>query len=389
MHLTATMSDRRFSTILTKPALRPKTKLDISDAESTIELAIALTTSQEETSQLKRMFRKLFATSVTGTSGKKEKPIKAKKKLMPDEMGHLLMGEFFGDSPKAPKIPKNKIEKLKKENLKRTKRAVIILSPTPTQLPSFLSRDIFSKGAKGGNHRGRDSAFSSISSLESLQPIAAPALGPSTSSIKLSIREYERLRSLTRRVKRGLMKQEYLTGHLSINLVELLLRKEKQITQARYVRVSKREHREAMLGAIFMGRERAGRVFGRKALLLQHSQGVLAQLREMLELNVSPVGGGLVKMNISPETIHDFVAALQSDVSLQRKEDDKLISVVQNGCAEKNFSAGVNDQITSKRFVQFVQERVEVISTCYKRIDTLVEDIDAIQKHLGALGIIV
>lgn len=389
MHTTANMVDRRFSSILTKPALLPDSKLDISDAESTIELAIALTANQEQTSQLKRMFRKLFATSLTRTSAKKEKPVKAKKQLTPDEMGNQLMGEFFGDSPKAPKISKNKYEKLKKANPKKTKSAVIVLSPAPTQLPGFLRKDIFNKTHKGGEHRGRDSAFSSISSLESIHPIPTPALGPSTSSIKLSINEYERLRSLARRVKRGLARQEYLTGHLSINLVELLLRKEKQITQVRYVRVTKRERREAMLRAIFMGRERAGRVFGRKAFLLQHSQGVLAQLREMLELNVSPVGGGLVDMNVSPETIHDFVAALQSDLALQRKEDDKFISVVRNGCAEKRFLAGVNDKITTRRFFQFVQDRVQVISSCYKKIDTLVEDIDAIQKHLGALGIIV
>jgi hypothetical protein len=361
--------DRRFSTFTMEPLLaagKPIVSQPISSMASTIPAA----------SQIKKQsrFKLILKAILPGSSTQKPSH-------RPEELDDHLWSTVVYSSTKPLAPPKKKTQIQKKDGPKTG--AVIVLSPRPTQLPGFRRRDIFSKNLRGEG--GRDSKFSSISSLASLQPKLS--FGPSSTSIKLSIFDYERLRSLTRRLRRGLMKQEWLSGTLSNNVVQLLGRKEKQISQIRDIRRLRREDRDTMVRVIFMAKEQAGRIFLRKAVLLQHSQGVLAQLREMLELNVSPVGDGFIEMHISPETIYDFFTTLQADLTLQAQLDEDLLNMVKKGCADRRFSSNINDKIITDHFMQFVGERVAVLKACYERTGTIVKQICALHQDLGALTV--
>jgi hypothetical protein len=172
-----------------------------------------------------------------------------------------------------------------------------------------------------------------------------------------------------------LKKQEYLTTHLSNNLVFLFGRKERQIE--RWKRV-KKEDREVLLGAVFRVKEGAGRVFLRKAVFLQRSCSVLAQLEENLtppnqetHSEDSASGSSSGGVEISPETIRDFIGMLHADLGNQKALDVLLRQIVCGPSVETWGIKSVNERIMIKRFVQFVEGRLALLQGVYERLESV------------------
>ncbi len=134
---------------------------------------------------------------------------------------------------------------------------------------------------------------------------------------------------------------------------------------------------------LFHAKESAGRIFLRKAVFLQRSLGVLAQLRDMVEKNWDrDTSGFMVVLEVSPETIHDFVITLNADLKLQQHLDEELLMLISKGAEDKRFRATVNDKIMTERFVQFLADRVKVLLTSYEQTAKLTAKVeDMAQGH--------
>jgi hypothetical protein len=275
----------------------------------------------------------------------------------------------------------------KKAELSANAKTLKKLGPVTVNppLPSFSHGSIFTTKGKG---KGKsipsihDSKFSSISSLPSLASLALPSstsnrTSTSTPLLHLSPPALRILHSFLRRLKRGLKKQEYLTTHLSNNLVFLFGRKERQIEG--WKRVTKAD-REVLLGAVFRVKEGAGRLFLRKAVFLQRSWGVCAQLEECFmppnhhdthskDKNSAAGPSSSSGVEISPETIRDFIGMLHADLGNQKALDGLLRQIVCGPEVERWGVKSVNERITIKRFVQFVEGRLALLGDVYERLE--------------------
>jgi hypothetical protein len=137
------------------------------------------------------------------------------------------------------------------------------------------------------------------------------------------------------------------------------------------------------LGAVFRVKEGAGRVFLRKAVFLQRSWSVLAQLEENLappnnqdtnlKDNNNVVAGPSSEMEagaeVSPETIRDFIGMLHADLGNQKALDVLLRQLVCGPEVERWGVKSVNEQIMIKRFVQFVEGRLALLDGVYESLD--------------------
>jgi hypothetical protein len=189
------------------------------------------------------------------------------------------------------------------------------------------------------------------------------------------------LHSSLRRLKRGLKQQEYLTTHLSNNLVFLFGRKERQIEGWKRV---KKEDREILLRAVFRVKDGVKRVFLRKAGFLLRSLSVLAQLEENLtppkdllqdthseDSTAGPSSVMEAGVEISPETIRDFIGMLHADLGNQKALDVQLRQIVCGPSVETWGVRSVNERITVKRFVQFVEGRLDLLEGVYERLESV------------------
>jgi hypothetical protein len=312
-------------------------------------------TSNPQGSRFKRILKKIF--------GPSNRP-----RLTPEELGDRLNAQFY---PGSLPIVRGTEQKNGKGRGTATASGVIVRSPNPTPLTTFGNQDPFTRGSAG-----HDSKFGSISSLSSLHK-------PPPTSITFTLDSLLRLQSLIRRTKRSYERQEYLTKNLSANLIHQLLRKKCQLQNPLASRRIKPEDKAAMNRDLFHAKESAGRIFLRKAVFLQRSLGVLAQLRDMVEKNWDrDTSGFMVVLEVSPETIHDFVITLNADLKLQQHLDEELLMLISKGAEDKRFRATVNDKIMTERFVQFLADRVKVLLTSYEQTAKLTAKVeDMAQGH--------
>jgi hypothetical protein len=372
--------DRRFSTLLAGIDPLPES----NDSRLSI---VAPSLSSKASSRLKRFLSSLLPTTP---------PTSEKLLTTSDVITQRLLNRGYDDIP-TPKSTKKRPQ-TGKDNKRlgnsktKSKGPVVVLPPTSNALvnPALPTRHRgkFARAFRGGDDGSRDSKFSSISSLASLQSISK--FGLSVSPINITYQQFSQLRSLNRRLKRSLLKQAYLTEHLSINFEHLLTRKEKQVMQLYTMRRIRLHDREAMLRGLFLGKEHASKIFLRKAILLQHSHGVLAQLGELIELNAYPTDekSGLIEMRVSAETIQDFLAKLQIDIVGQRQMNGELEKMVKRGCANKAFLLNLTERIITERFNQFVTERLVILNASYENYGSIVRQLGALQRTLGTLGLI-
>jgi hypothetical protein len=136
-----------------------------------------------------------------------------------------------------------------------------------------------------------------------------------------------------------------------------------------------------LLGAVFRVKEGAGRVFLRKAVFLQRSWGVVAQLEENLmpphhntnlkdrDSAAGPSSEMETGIEISPETIRDFIGMLHADLGNQKVLDGLLSQIVCGPEVERWGVKSVNERIMIKRFVQFVEGRLALLDGVYDNLD--------------------
>lgn len=158
-------------------------------------------------------------------------------------------------------------------------------------------------------------------------------------------------------------------------------RKERQIEGWKRV---KKEDREILLGAVFRVKEGVGRVFLRKAGFLQRSWSVLAQLEENLtppnhvlkdthseDVAAGPSSMMEIGVEVSPETIRDFIAMLHADLGNQKALDAQLRQIVCGPSVETWGVKSANERIMVKRFVQFVEGRLALLEGVYERLESV------------------
>jgi len=117
-----------------------------------------------------------------------------------------------------------------------------------------------------------------------------------------------------------------------------------------------------------------GRVFFRKAVFLQRSWSVLAQLEESLtppNQDTQSEGSSSIGVGISPETIHDFIGMLRADLGNQKAWDALLRQIVCGPSVETWGVKSVNERIMIKRFVQFVEGRLALLRGVYEKLESV------------------
>jgi hypothetical protein len=328
-------------------------------------------------SGLRSRLRNFFSSSPTLPSKQKTSPSTSKTQRRASSLLSITLSTSSS----------NRRTSTKKAELGTNVKILKKLGPVTVNppLPSFSHGSIFTTKGKGKSTSSiHDSKFSSISSLPSLASLALPSSTSnhtSTHLIHLSFPTLQILHSSLRRLKRGLKKQEYLTTHLSNNLVFLFGRKERQIEGWKRI---KEEDREILLGAVFRVKEGVGRVFLRKAGFLQRSWSVLAQLEESLtppedflkdthseDSTAGPSSVLEAGVEISPETIRDFIGMLHANLGNQKALDVLLRQLVCGRAVETWGIKSVNERIMVKRFVQFVEGRLAVSEGVYERLESV------------------
>ncbi|KAG4434231.1 hypothetical protein IFR05_010301 [Cadophora sp. M221] len=240
--------------------------------------------------KMKKLLNRLF-----NTSSRKPLNTSSKEPQTPEERADHLWNTVVGLTKPIPKKP-SAIQKTVKPhpapkphggNVNTTQSITV---PPPSSVPSYTTKDIFYKGKGKPVSSSRDSKFSSISSLPSLKTLnisPTPTTGPSSATsstpnahISLPPSDFAHLKSLLRRATRRLKQQEYLTSHLSNNLLHIFARKELHIQSLKRLRKTEQQN---MLSAIFRTKEHCGRLFLRKSAFLSHAFACLKKVQEMVD----------------------------------------------------------------------------------------------------------
>jgi len=178
--------------------------------------------------------------------------------------------------------------------------------------------------------------------------------------------------------------QEYLTSHLSNNLVFLFGRKEKQIRMYKRLR---QEEKDILVSAVFRVKESAGRAFLRKAVFLQRSAELCAQLGDLLSKVWLDNRAALLertsleddRIPIS-DTVTDILGTMKEDLKTQKQLDQGLRNCILGACIDARFPGSESERILMRRFVQFVDSRLGYLEACYKKIEERVEDMGSIVR---------
>lgn len=141
------------------------------------------------------------------------------------------------------------------------------------------------------------------------------------------------------------------------------------------------EGRGALVGELIRVKENTGRTFLRKALFLQRSLGLVAQLSELVSragvIEIGEGKDGEVEVELDGD-MEEVLATLREDLKTQRQLDEGLRKGVLGACGERRWGGSENERIMVRRFVLFVEGRLGVLEGCYERVGGVVEGIGSV-----------
>jgi hypothetical protein len=167
--------------------------------------------------------------------------------------------------------------------------------------------------------------------------------------------------------------------------VFLFGRKEKQIGMLKRLRS---EEKISLTSTLLRIKESTGRTFLRKAVFLQRSQELVAQLSAILSRSKPPspsedpeteagAESGMVEVE---DNIFDLLALLKEDLKTQRELDRHLHDTLLDAAREKKWAGSPGERSLMRKFVGFVEGRMGALGTTYGRLEGLVGKMEGVER---------
>jgi hypothetical protein len=172
---------------------------------------------------------------------------------------------------------------------------------------------------------------------------------------------------------------------LSNNLVFLFSRKEKQIGMLKRLRS---EDKTSLTSALVRIKESTGRTFLRKAVFLQRSQELVAQLSALSRSKPSPPEDPVAETATAAESgmlevednIFDLLALLKEDLKTQRELDRHLHDTLLEAAREKKWAGSPGERSLMRKFVGFVEGRMGALGVTYGKLEGLVGRMEGVER---------
>jgi hypothetical protein len=166
--------------------------------------------------------------------------------------------------------------------------------------------------------------------------------------------------------------------------VFLFGRKETQIGMLKRLRS---EEKTSLTSALFRIKESTGRTFLRKAVFLQRSQELVAQLSALLSRSKpgpsedpEPETGAESSMVEVEDNIFDLLALLKEDLKTQRELDRHLHDTLLEAAREKRWAGSAGERSLMRKFVGFVEGRMGALGVAYGRLEGLVGRMEGVES---------
>jgi hypothetical protein len=166
--------------------------------------------------------------------------------------------------------------------------------------------------------------------------------------------------------------------------VFLFGRKEKQIAMLKRLRS---EDKTSLTSALVRIKESTGRTFLRKAVFLQRSQELVAQLSALLSRSKpSPpedpeteaaAESGMVELE---DNIFDLLTLLREDLKTQRELDRHLHDTLLEAAREKKWAGSPGERSLMRKFVGFVEGRMGALGVTYGKLEGLVGRMEGVER---------
>ena len=147
------------------------------------------------------------------------------------------------------------------------------------------------------------------------------------------------------------------------------------------------EDKTSLTSALVRIKESTGRTFLRKAVFLQRSQELVAQLSALLSRSKpSPpedpeteaaAESGMVEVE---DNIFDLLALLREDLKTQRELDRHLHDTLLEAAREKNWAGSPGERSLMRKFVGFVEGRMGALGVTYGKLEGLVGRMEGVER---------
>jgi len=145
------------------------------------------------------------------------------------------------------------------------------------------------------------------------------------------------------------------------------------------------EDKTSLTSALVRIKESTGRTFLRKAVFLQRSQELVAQLSALLSRSKpSPEAeteaaaeSGMLEVE---DNIFDLLALLREDLKTQRELDRHLHDTLLEAAREKNWAGSPGERSLMRKFVGFVEGRMGALGTTYGKLEGLVGRMEGVER---------
>lgn len=147
------------------------------------------------------------------------------------------------------------------------------------------------------------------------------------------------------------------------------------------------EDKTSLTSALVRIKESTGRTFLRKAVFLQRSQELVAQLSALLSRSKpSPpedpeteaaAESGMLEVE---DNIFDLLALLKEDLKTQRELDRHLHDPLLEAAREKKWAGSPGERSLMRKFVGFVEGRMGALGVTYGKLEGLVGRMEGVER---------
>jgi hypothetical protein len=145
------------------------------------------------------------------------------------------------------------------------------------------------------------------------------------------------------------------------------------------------DEKTALTAALFRLKESSGRTFLRKAVFLQRSQEVAAQIYDILKKSQAASGASISK---EPSTlievedkIFDLLGLIGEDLKAQRKLDNALTRRILGAATEKRWVGSTGEKTILRRFGRFVEGRMRILDACYGKVEGVMGRMEGVERQ--------
>ena len=149
------------------------------------------------------------------------------------------------------------------------------------------------------------------------------------------------------------------------------------------------EDKTSLTSALVRIKESTGRTFLRKAVFLQRSQELVAQLSALLSRSkpsppedpeaetATAAESGMLEVE---DNIFDLLALLKEDLKTQRELDRHLHDTLLEAAREKKWAGSAGERSLMRKFVGFVEGRMGALGTTYGKLEGLVGRMEGVER---------